>query len=625
MNIRDIAKLAGVSATTVSKILNKKDQAISAETRQKVLSVIKKTHYQPSRAPAGIGFSTRSFLLGVVLQRHFCADAVLKSILKTASQEGYSVMTRYAETAEEAWESIQVLLEYPIEGLLSCGVFPGSEGNPELPRPVPHCVVDFDQPETPWQLGIDYEKLGYQATMELIEQNHRQVLCVVHGQSLNEQRFVEGFRKCLQAKNLSFAESQVCPFDQEGMEGKRLFENTGAVCFDTELAEKVYQDCARKNRRIPRDFSVVSLAVGEPAGFVPKLTAVSLPLAELAQMAYQRLIRQIEQSEAVEEEDVSLSGVICPGESVDVPFSMKRGKIVVVGSINMDTTLYLKDFPQVGRSALTSSRFVNPGGKGLNQAVGIAKLEGMVSLIGKVGKDYEGSEIFDYLQSNGIDPGYVRRTSRDSTGHAYVCVQEDGESGIMVYEGANALLTSQEVEENAAAFDGAAYCLLPTELNIEVIKTAVLLAHKKGVKILLKPAAVDELDDDILQKTDIFMPNEKESVRLCPQRGTFEERAAYFLEKGVGQVIITLGGNGCYWSNGVQSQFFPAEKVDVVDTTGAADAFAAALIVFLTKGLNICESIRRATIAAGFSTTKWGSSEALIDWDTLEFLCSTRK
>ena len=136
---------------------------------------------------------------------------------------------------------------------------------------------------------------------------------------------------------------------------------------------------------------------------------------------------------------------------------------------------------------------------------------------------------------------------RDS---AYICVQEDGESGIMVYKGANALLTSQEVMENASAFEGAAYCLLQTELNMDVIRTTVHLAHKRGVKIILKPAAVDELDEEIYQMTDIFMPNEKESARLCPGLETCEEQADLFLERGVGQVIITRGSKGCYWSDG---------------------------------------------------------------------------
>lgn len=121
------------------------------------------------------------------------------------------------------------------------------------------------------------------------------------------------------------------------------------------------------------------------------------------------------------------------------------------------------------------------------------------------------------------------------------------------------------------------------------------------------------------------MPNEKESARLCPGLETCEEQADLFLERGVGQVIITRGSKGCYWSDGTQSQAFRAEEFDVVDTTGAADAFAAALAVFLAKGMDIRESIRRATVAAGFSTTKWGVSDALIDWDTLEFLCTARK
>ena len=121
MNIREIAKQAGVSASTVSKVLNKKDQAISEETRQKVLAVVKENHYLPSRLPVGAAFPARSFLLGAVLQKRQGFDIFLETLLQVASREGYSVMTRFAETYEEERASIQALLEYPLEGMLLCG------------------------------------------------------------------------------------------------------------------------------------------------------------------------------------------------------------------------------------------------------------------------------------------------------------------------------------------------------------------------------------------------------------------------------------------------------------------------------------------------------------------------
>ena len=145
-----------------------------------------------------------------------------------------------------------------------------------------------------------------------------------------------------------------------------------------------------------------------------------------------------------------------------LPPSEQGQKVVVVGSINMDTTIALSDFPRVGQTSISNSRVISPGGKGLNQAVAVAKLEGTAVLIGKVGNDYEGSKVWDHLQQNRVSVEYVRRTSRDSTGNAYICVQQDGESGIMVYKGANAMLTSEELIESKDAFDRAEYCLAPT-------------------------------------------------------------------------------------------------------------------------------------------------------------------
>lgn len=99
--------------------------------------------------------------------------------------------------------------------------------------------------------------------------------------------------------------------------------------------------------------------------------------------------------------------------------------------------------------------------------MGVAKLDAEAYLIGKVGKDYEGGNLYDYLQTNGVNTGGVSHTSQAATGHAYVYVQKDGESGIVVYKGANGLLTAQDILQNAAAFDNASFCLLQTEVGLD--------------------------------------------------------------------------------------------------------------------------------------------------------------
>lgn len=624
MNIREIAKLAGVSISTVSKVLNKKDQAISEETRQKVLSVMKENHYQ---AYSGSRFPMRphSFLLGAVLCKRPGMDLFLEALMKTASQAGYSVIARFAESAEEEQACLDILKGYPLDGMVFCRVPGSAQDGEKYFDGIPCCTLEFNKRLSPSMPGIDFEQLGREATEVLIRRKHRRIFCVVHGDSDSENLFVEGFQKSLAQHHLPFAANQICRYDAAGITTKMLFENTAALCYDIDLASKMYQEAFRKNRKIPKYLSLLSLGEGNASGFLPKLATIPLPFEELAQQACQRVIQRIEDSSAVLPPWQVPAFRLETGGSLELPSNERGQKLVVVGTINMDTTLALGRFPRIGQTEISNSRMLCPGGKGLNQAVAIAKLEGSVALIGKVGKDYAGSEIWDHLQSSGVNMEYVRRTSRDSTGNAYICVQEDGESGIMVYNGANDLLTSEEIRDSGGAFEGAEYCLLSTELDLDVIETAAQMAWERKVKIIIKPAALDRIDDSLLQKTDIFLPNERESSLLCPGEKGFEEQADYFLKKGAKQVIITLGYKGCYWTDGENREFFPAADFEAVDTTGAADAFGAALAVCLTKGLDMRESIRRATIAAGFSTTKWGVTDAMIDRDTLEFLCSARK
>lgn len=624
MNIREIAKLAGVSISTVSKVLNKKDQAISEETRQKVLSVMKENHYQ---AYSGSRFPMRphSFLLGAVIYKRPGMDLFLEALMKTASQAGYSVIARFAQTPEEEQSCLDALEGYPLDGFILCRTQGSTLDIGKRFHGIPCCALDFSKRLSQTMPGIDFEQFGRQATEILVRRKHKRIFCVVHGKSEEEDLFVEGFQKCLALHHLPFTANQVCRYEMAGLSTKMLFENTAALCYDTELAGKVYQEAFRKNRKIPKYLSLLSLGEEDPKGFFPKLATIPLPFGEMAEQACLRVIQQIEDPSSPLSPWKASAFRLEEGESLELPSNERGRKLVVVGSINMDTTIALETFPRIGQTAISNSRILCPGGKGLNQAVAVAKLEGSAVLIGKMGKDYAGSEIWDHLQSNGVNMEYVRRTSRDSTGNAYICVQEDGESGIMVYNGANDLLTSEEIRESEGAFEGAEYCLLSTELDLNVIETAAQIAWERKVKIIIKPAAVDRISDSLLQKTEIFLPNERESALLCPEKKHYEDQAAYFLEKGAKQVIVTLGYKGCYWTDGKHSELFPAADFETVDSTGAADAFIAALAVCLTKGLAMRESIERATVAAGFSTTKWGVTDAMIDRDTLEFLCSTRK
>lgn len=174
------------------------------------------------------------------------------------------------------------------------------------------------------------------------------------------------------------------------------------------------------------------------------------------------------------------------------------------------------------------------------------------------------------------------------------------------------------IDENADVFEDAGFCLLQTEIPYETVEYAAKITQEKGVKVILKPAAIKAIRKSLLEKVDIFLPNEQEANQLCPDRKTLEEKARYFLEQGVKTVMITLGRKGCCLKDRTHSLYFPAADFQPVDTTGAADAFASALAVFLSDGYDIIVSVKYATYAAGLSVTRQGVQQTLVDRMMLE-------
>ena len=205
-----------------------------------------------------------------------------------------------------------------------------------------------------------------------------------------------------------------------------------------------------------------------------------------------------------------------------------------------------------------------------------------------------------------------------STGHAYVYVQENGSSSIVVYGGANSMLSPQDIGGYAHLLDNASFCLLHTELPIQTVEFAAKLAQSKGVQVLLKPCAVSAVSDELMQHVDILLPNRHELALLCPGDAPIEQKAQRFLDRGAKSVIVTLDCEGCYLRDAAHSQYFPAADFPAVDTTGAADAFAATLAVYLSRRYDMVTSIKYATYAAGFSITRQGVPPSLVDKTTMD-------
>ena len=625
MNIKEIARLAEVSVSTVSKIINAKDQSISDETRERVLRIVREYNYSPysgirSDKPA------KSYLLGIVINGTEAHEQLLTSMVATARETGYTALVSIANNAQEELKSVASLCAHNVDGIVwdrqndpdpACGAMLAEHG-------VPYQLISGTEAPSPENAYIDYQKLGYFATQALIQNKHQHILCLVENDSTRNKRFIKGFEQCLYDNKIPFDAKMVWAADKHSPEGFDvvLFSFTGVVCSSVDLACMAYEKAASKNRKIPNYLSVVSLSGSRGAEHLfPVLSTVELPLKALGEYACKRLIEKAEHKRVLE---VPFDTKPCldNSSSIDVPITLRNKKIVVVGAMNMDTLITLGKFPQMGETVITKQRAIIPGGKGINQAIGAAKLGAEVYLIGKIGKDYEGGALYDFLQVNGVNVEGISSDSKATTGHAYVYVQDDGESGIVIYGGANSQLSTQEIEYNERLFENASFCLLQTEIEIQTVEYAAKTAKKYDARVLLKPAAVDSLSEELLHNVDILLPNRNEINRLYPGEASLETKAQYFLDRGVRTVIITLGHQGCYWRDKTHSEYFSAANFTPVDTTGAADAFAATLAVYLSRSYEMAASIRYATYAAGFSITRRGVPPSLIDRNTLELYLS---
>lgn len=621
MTIKEIAGLAGVSISTVSKIMNGKDASISQETREKVLNIAKEYNYSPY-ADVITGSGAKRFLLGVILEGGEEDAALFQGINRYAGQNGYSVIyCQHGGCREEELKAVMRLEHQKVDGVIWNRVAPDSirEKNCFEKSGIPVCYCDaFESDGINNVYNLDYGRLAYEAAQYLIDCKHTKLGCLYTG-AKQEERFVKGFQRCLYDNHMEFKEAVCKKWSPEfSLSEYLLYGITGIVCLKEEAAGDILKKAAQSSYKVPMDVSVITIGNSSAGNLTsPTLTMIEPPWMELGEFLAVHLINAIE-SRTIESSEFIQPLRFYKGTSVDVVSSNRKKKIVSVGAINMDAVITVHEKAETGQTVIADGYTSLPGGKGANQAVGAAKMGADVYLIGKVGQDYEAKILRDALFQSGVDMSGVMETSVYGTGKAYITVQKGGESSIVVYPGANKTLNKEDILQNSHVFEDAVFCLLQLETPLSTVEYAARTAKSKGAMVMLKPAAAREISDYLLKKTDVFIPNEKELGLLLPDVRTIEEKAQYFMDKGVRHVIVTLGKKGCYLRNAETSLYFSAADFEAVDTTGAADAFISALAVFWAEGLDLNLAIKYATYAAGLSVTRQGTQSSMVDRIVLE-------
>ncbi len=292
-------------------------------------------------------------------------------------------------------------------------------------------------------------------------------------------------------------------------------------------------------------------------------------------------------------------------------------KIVVVGSFNMDLTTYMERLPQPGET-VHGRRFVTgPGGKGSNQAVAAARLGADVTFVGRVGTDGFGDTAVQTWQTEGINTEYVVRDTENATGVAPIFVEDSGENAIVVALGANLALSPADVDAALAAIKDAAVLVVQLEIDLNTVAHALKVAKDHGVQTILNPAPAAHLEPDVLALADFITPNETELATLY---GTETEDLSSLATVAGQTLIMTAGARGALWANASGSGEVPTYPVDVVDTTGAGDAFNGGLAVALAEGKLLEEALAFANATAALCVTRPGTAPSMPTRDEVEML-----
>jgi ribokinase len=290
---------------------------------------------------------------------------------------------------------------------------------------------------------------------------------------------------------------------------------------------------------------------------------------------------------------------------------MMKQRIVIIGSSNTDMVIKSKKLPAPGETIIGGTFLMNSGGKGANQAVAASRLGADVTFVSKTGNDIFGKQTVQSLQREGINTDFIFTDLENPSGVALILVDAKGENSISVASGANGNLQIKEVEKAIEQITPNDIVLLQLEIPISTVEFTIKKCFEKGAKVILNPAPAQVLDESIFKYLDLITPNETEAALLTGIKvidlNTAEQAALKFYEKGVKNVIITLGASGAYLHNQTVNQLIPAPVVEATDTTAAGDIFNGALAVALSENQDLEQAVRFACRVAAISVTKMGA------------------
>ena len=298
-------------------------------------------------------------------------------------------------------------------------------------------------------------------------------------------------------------------------------------------------------------------------------------------------------------------------------------KILVIGSLNMDNVIETPYMPQSGETLTGKSFSQVPGGKGANQAYAVGKLGGNVSMIGAVADDGVGDVLKKNLEAVGVNTAGISVIPGATTGQAFITVDAAGANSIILIAGTNGMVTKEMIDQNRALIEECDILMMQLEIDWKVVEYAKDLAVSMGKMVIVDPApALPGLPASFWKGVSYIKPNETELEILVGRpvktKEDLEAAAGEMFAKGVGNVLVSLGGDGCLLMNREGSTFYPAKKVKAVDTTAAGDCFTAAFALALSKGEEVAQAIAYGQKASAIAVTRKGAQPSIPSPEEIE-------
>lgn len=291
-------------------------------------------------------------------------------------------------------------------------------------------------------------------------------------------------------------------------------------------------------------------------------------------------------------------------------------KVTVFGSFVVDLMARAPRLPVPGETVLGSFFKQGAGGKGFNQGIAAHKSGGDVTMITKLGRDSLAAVATDAMDSVGLSKDHLFYSETEPTGVALISVDENtSQNEIIIVPGACATISDEDIASVAERIKESAYLLLQLEVNQDANEKVAAMAKAAGVKVIVNTAPYSPVTDEFLSGCYLVTPNEVEAEELtgiCVSDLESADKAAkVFKDKGVQNVVITLGSRGVYVNEDGKSEIVPAYKVNAIDTTGAGDAFNGGLLTALSEGKTIGEAARFANALAAISVQRIGTTPSM--------------